>query len=77
MSDGGLSKVNYYAHTSPLFKRPATLKLEHLCTLHGFAFYYKFENNLLPEYINLIKSNLQAVDHNWYITLEIKTFMEY
>ena len=32
-----VGNVNYYAHTSPLFKRLATLNLEHLHNLHGFA----------------------------------------
>ena len=39
-----VSKVNYCAHISPLYKTLATLKLEHLFTVHEFAFYYKFEN---------------------------------
>ena len=45
-----INNSNYNAHTSILFKQLGLLKLKDLFNLACFKFYYKYKNNLLPNY---------------------------
>ncbi len=42
--------ISKYAHTEPLFKNLKLLKVEDIPKLNELKFYYKFENELLPNY---------------------------
>jgi hypothetical protein len=55
-----VQKEHFYAHSSPLFKKLNSLKLDDLCKLHEFAFIYKLENKCLPDYFLKLKENLQT-----------------
>ncbi len=43
---------SYNAHTEPLFKKLKLLKLEDLLKLNELKFFYKYTNQMLPEYFS-------------------------
>ncbi len=45
-----ISVSKYNAHTELLFKNIKLLKYEDILKLNNLKFYYKFENELLPNY---------------------------
>ena len=57
-----LSISKYNAHTEPIFKRIGLLKVNDILTLQELKFYYKYENNLLPYYLQnlLFKPNIHS-----------------
>ena len=58
-----LTSSKYNAHTEPLFKHLNQLKLSDIYTLNLLKFYYKFENNSLPEYFDcMFETNNNAYD---------------
>jgi hypothetical protein len=54
-----LTRSNYNAHTSGLFKSLKLLKYSDLCVLHDLKFCYRAENGLLPEYFLTLVQDLK------------------
>ena len=51
---------SHIAHTEPLFKDLKLLRIDHILELQQLKFYYKYQNNLLPHYLQ----NLPFHHHN-------------
>ena len=47
-----ISSAKYIAHTDPLFKSLALLKVEHIHKIQQLKFFYKLVHNHLPFYFN-------------------------
>ena len=60
-----VSKTNYTAHTSPLFRYLKILKLPDICALHDLKFCYKLTNNLLPPYFVSELFLIDTYAHNY------------
>lgn len=60
-----ITKSNFTAHTSPLFKYLNILKLPDICALHDLKFCYKIANKLLPPYFTSEKFLLDTHTHNY------------
>ena len=58
-----VTKSNYASHTSVLFKKVRTLKIMDLCALQDLKLVYKFENNLVPNYLLNIVNEESTHDH--------------
>ncbi len=56
-----LSKYN--AHTKPIFKTLKLLKVIDILNLQELKFYYKYENNVLPYYLQNLPFQLNANSH--------------
>ena len=48
-----ITNSHYYAHTKPICKRLNIILLEDILKLYCAKFFYKFVNNMLPEYFQL------------------------
>ena len=46
-----MTKSGYRSHTEVLIKRLFLLKIDDLCALYDCIFCYKYENQLLPDYL--------------------------
>ena len=57
-----ISLSKYNAHTEPIFKKLKLLKTDDILKLNELKFYYKFENNMLPNYFQ--KRQSQEVNQN-------------
>ncbi len=57
-----LNISKYNAHTEPIFKTLRLLKVNDILKLQELQFHYKYENNLLPYYLQnlLFKTNIHS-----------------
>jgi len=61
-----ITNSRYNAHTQPLFKQLRILTISHLYDSKLLRFYYRFANNLLPEYFSSFHIIRQCDTHNRY-----------
>lgn len=61
-----ISLSKYNAHTEPIFKNLKLLKIQDILKLQQYKFYYKFKNNKLPFYLQILPfdSNVNAHNHD-------------
>ncbi len=55
-----LSLSKYNSHPEPIFKIPKLLKVNHIIKLQELKFYYKYEMNLLPHYLESLPFQLNT-----------------
>ncbi len=58
-----LSLSKYNSHTDPIFKTLKLLKVYDIIKLQELKFYYKYENNLLPHYLQCLPFQLNTNSH--------------
>ena len=65
-----ITASGYISHTEPLFKQLNLLKVEHILTLQELKFYFKYNQGILPIYLQNFISNSKIHNHN---TRKIRT----
>ncbi len=60
-----LSLSTYNAHTEPLFKQLKLLKIIDIFKLRELKFYYKYKNNKLPQYLQLLPFHSNTENHEY------------
>ncbi len=58
-----LRQSKYNDHTEPIFKTLKLLKVNDILKLQKWTFYYKYENNLLPYYLQRLPFQFNSNSH--------------
>ena len=60
-----MTRSQYNAHTSGLFKRLKLLKYEDLCALHDLKFCFRVEHGNLPDFFMKLTRSVRVSSHNY------------